>query len=52
MKKRMLAWVLLVGFLFLMINLIFFHSYLEISFGIYISVVAIFLILNNKQKKK
>jgi hypothetical protein len=55
MLKRIMAWVLLVGFVFLLLNIAIFRFYWEISILIYL-VVAIWFIFTNKplpsRKKK
>lgn len=52
MKKRIFAWVLLVGFVLLLINLLTFQYLLEQSLILYIIVAALFLMSNNKRKKR
>ena len=48
--KRIIAWILLVGFLFLMINLIFIHWNVSISGIIYLVILAYYLLVFNKKK--
>lgn len=52
MGKRILAWVTLIGFVLLIINLVFVHIYQEASFIIYAFIVLIYLFVLNKGKKK
>lgn len=49
MLKRIMAWVLLVGFLFLILNLIVIRFYWQISMVIYLVIVFIFLFTNKKR---
>ena len=48
MQRRIIAWVLLVGFLFLIINLIVIRYYWQLSMVIYLVIVFIFLFTNRK----
>lgn len=50
MKKRILAWVLLIGFVLLIINLLTFRLYLEVSLIIYTIVALTFVFLNMGNK--
>jgi len=43
MTKRIIAWILLVGFVLLIINLIFFRYYWQTSLALYIIVVLYFI---------
>lgn len=52
MKKRILAWATLIGFVLFIINLVFVHIYQEASFVIYAFIVVIYLFVLNKGKKK
>lgn len=47
MLKRVLAWVLLAGFIFLLLNIAIFQYFLPASIMIYL-VIAIWFILTNK----
>jgi hypothetical protein len=47
-KKRIFAWVLLVGFIALIINIAFFRFYIEFSFAIYF-VIIIYYLVNAKR---
>lgn len=53
--KRVGAWILLVGFVLLLVNLMVFHFYMVESFAVYL-IIAIWFIFNNKplpsRKKK
>lgn len=48
MIKRVMAWVLLVGFLFLILNLIVIRFYWQLSMVVYLVIVFIFLFTNKK----
>ena len=54
MKNRIFAWIILVGFILLLINLIFIHKYWTQSLALYLLVVFIFLfsIKRNKNEKE
>ena len=52
MKRRVMAWVLLAGFVFLIVNLLTIQKFLEISFTIYMIIIAYFLIFLNKKNPK
>lgn len=43
MIKRVLAWILLIGFVLLIINLIFFRYYWQVSLALYIAAVLCFM---------
>jgi len=43
-KKRILAWVLLVGFVLLLLNILLFRFYLELSSIVYIIIIVAFLL--------
>jgi hypothetical protein len=49
MKKRVLAWVLLIGFLLLLLNLIVFKYQWQISIMAYLMIMVIFLFTNKKR---
>jgi predicted MFS family arabinose efflux permease len=55
MLRRVLAWVLLVGFILLLLNIVMFQYYLETSILLYL-IIAIWFIFTNKplpsRKKK
>ena len=51
MTKRILAWVLLVGFVLLIMNLFLFHFAQEASFAIYI-ILVLFVLFSNKTKAR
>jgi hypothetical protein len=46
MKRRIFAWVLLAGFLLLLVNLIFFRWQGMLSLGIYIIVATLYIFFN------
>lgn len=50
MKKRIIAWVLLLGFVLLILNITFFQFQLFFSFLIYVIIAAYFLATLNKKK--
>lgn len=50
--KRILAWVLLVGFILLIMNIFWWKIAMEFSFVIYIAIVAFFLLSRQAEKKK
>ncbi len=47
MKKRVLAWILLAGFVLLILNIIVFHIFLMQSVAVY-AVIAVWFIFTNK----
>ena len=47
MKKRVLAWVLLIGFVLLLLNIVFFHVYQVQSIAVY-AVIAIWFVFSDK----
>ncbi len=47
MKKRVLAWVLLVGFVLLLLNIVLFHVYQVQSIAVY-AVIAIWFVFSDK----
>lgn len=48
MLKRVLAWVLLAGFVFLIFNIIIFGFYLKQSVIVYLIIVFVFIFTNRK----
>lgn len=50
MKKRIAAWILLIGFVALIVNILVFHKFLEASFLVYIVICAYFFLFLNKKK--
>jgi len=48
MKKRIFAWVLLAGFIALIINIAFFRVFVEFSLAVYF-VIIIYYLLNAKR---
>ena len=50
MKKRILAWILLIGFLLLLLNLIVFRYQWQISIMAYLVIMVVFLIGNKKRR--
>ncbi len=51
MTRRLLAWVALIGFILLIINLIFFHYFISYSVFVYIAIVLAFLFTSKQGKK-
>jgi len=49
MKKRIIAWCLLIGFVLLILNILIFKKFLEASFFIYIVICAYYLMTINKK---
>ena len=47
MSRRIFAWVLLAGFVFLLLNIMVFHFYLVPSIVVYL-LIAVWFIFNNK----
>lgn len=50
MLKRVLAWILLVGFALLLANIMFFRFLLELSIMLYIVVAVVFLFTMSNRK--
>lgn len=51
MLRRITAWVLLAGFLFLILNLIVLRYYWQLSMVIYLIIVFIFILTNRQGGK-
>jgi hypothetical protein len=51
MGKKVLAWVLLIGFILLLTNIIFIGYYRMGSLAIYSVIIVIFLFINRKTRK-
>jgi uncharacterized membrane protein HdeD (DUF308 family) len=49
MKRRILAWVLLVGFIFLIVNIVFIGFYRTTSLMIYILIALYFIFTSNRK---
>lgn len=47
-KRRIFAWVLLIGFILLLLNLIVFRFYWQLSMVVYLVIVFAFLLTNGK----
>lgn len=47
MLKRVLVWILLIGFVLLLVNIMIFQFYLIPSIAVYL-VIAIWFVFNNK----
>lgn len=52
MAKRLLAWVVLLGFVVLLINIVFLHIYLEKSLIVYVIIILLYLVFIIKSKEK
>lgn len=50
MMKRVMAWVLLIGFVLLIINIVFIGYQRSTSFVVYLVIAACFLFVMNKNK--
>ncbi len=50
MKKRIIAWVMLIGFVFFIINILTFKKFLEASFIVYIAICAYYVLFMNKKR--
>ena len=48
MKRRIFAWILLAGFILLILNLIVFRVYWQLSMVVYLVIVFAFLLTNGK----
>ena len=48
MKRRILAWAILIGFVLLLLNLIVFRFYWQLSMVVYLLIVFAFLLTNGK----
>ncbi len=51
MKRRILAWVLLAGFLLLLINVMFIKFYWQLSMIVYMIIAFAFLMYNGKLRR-
>ena len=49
MKKQIIAWAMIVGFVLLIVNITFFHFQLFFSFFVYVIIAAYFLMTNKKK---
>lgn len=52
MMRRVFAWIALAGFLALIVNLVFFRVYWEISGGVYLLIIVGFLLTYKKNKQE
>jgi uncharacterized membrane protein YhaH (DUF805 family) len=48
MKKRIIAWILLAGFALLLLNLIVFRFYWQLSMMVYVIIVIAYVLVNGK----
>lgn len=51
MKRRILAWVLLAGFVLLLLNIMFIRFYWQLSVMIYLIIAFAFLLYNSKVRR-
>lgn len=51
MLKRVLAWLAIIGFIFLILDIIFFKFMIDIAIFVYVIVIAYFLLSNMKSSK-
>ena len=51
MLRRVLAWILLIGFVLLLLNIFVFKIEIEISLVIYVLIAGVFLLSNSYNKK-
>ncbi|AEV68450.1 hypothetical protein Clocl_1841 [Acetivibrio clariflavus DSM 19732] len=49
MKRRIIAWCLLIGFVLLLLNILIFKKFLQASFFVYIVICAYFLMTRNQK---
>mgnify|MGYP000894270292 CR=1 FL=1 len=49
MRKRIIAWCLLIGFVLLIVNILILKKFLEVSFIVYMAICAYYLV-TMKQK--
>jgi hypothetical protein len=49
MKRRIIAWILLIGFVLLLLNLLVFKVYLELFSILYIIIFVAFIFLQGRQ---
>ncbi|NLK86876.1 MAG: hypothetical protein GX279_05215 [Clostridiaceae bacterium] len=52
MKRRIIAWALLAGFVLLLLNVMFIKFYWQLSMVIYIIIAFAFLIYNSKATRE
>ncbi len=48
MLKRVLAWILLIGFVLLLLNIAIFHFYWQIFMAVYVVIIIFFVLSNGK----
>lgn len=48
MLKRVMAWVLLIGFVLLLLNIAIFHFYWQVSLAVYVVIIIFFVLSNGK----
>ena len=51
MVRRILAWVVLAGFILLLLNIMFFRFYWQLSVAIYIIVMLGFILYSSKARR-
>lgn len=48
MLKRILAWIILIGFVLLLLNIAIFKFYWQISLAVYVVILVFFVLSNGK----
>ena len=48
MLKRILAWIILAGFVLLLLNIVIFKFYWQVSLAVYIVIIIFFVLTNGK----
>jgi hypothetical protein len=48
MLKRVLAWIILIGFVLLLLNIAIFHFYWQVSLAVYVVIIIFFVLSNGK----
>jgi hypothetical protein len=48
MLKRVLAWIILIGFVLLLLNIAIFHFYWQICLAVYVVIIIFFVLSNGK----
>jgi hypothetical protein len=48
MLKRVLAWIILIGFVLLLLNIAIFHFFWQICLAVYVVIIIFFVLSNGK----
>ncbi len=48
MLKRVLAWIILIGFVLLLLNIAIFHFYWQVCTAVYVVIIIFFVLSNGK----